>query len=139
MKNYLVEKWVWTAVFTSVVGATGVQAADSAPAIVGKNEWLFYRYELSDASDQAKTGESLALIQRFNRVLSANGIQMAVVMVPLKMRVYAEHLPDEVKISDFLGSNYDRMSKVLQTAGVNVIDINTAFLNSPKRSGDSPF
>ncbi|MBA3057515.1 MAG: hypothetical protein KJ614_16930 [Gammaproteobacteria bacterium] len=138
MKNYRGGKWVWAAVFTSVVGATGVHAADPAPAIVGKNEWLFYRYELSDASDQAKTGESLSLIQRFNRVLSANGINMAVVMVPLKMRVYAEHLPDEVKIDGFLGSNYDRMRKGLQTAGVNVIDLNTAFLNSPKRSGESP-
>lgn len=124
--------------FTGFAGVTVVHAADPAPGIVGKNEWLFYRYELSDASDQAKAGESLALIQRFNKVLSANGISLAVVMVPLKMRVYAEHLPDEVKINEFLGSNYDRMSKGLQTAGVHVVDLNTAFLNSPKRSGDTP-
>ena len=110
----------------------------AAPGIVGKNDWLFYSYEASDPSDAARTAESIALIGRFNKVLVANGISMAVTMVPLKMRIYAEHLPDSVKLNDHTAGNYERMSKSLQAVGVTVIDLNTAFLNSPKRNSDSP-
>ncbi len=115
------------------------QAAEAAPGIVGKNDWLFYRYEMTDTSHAPMTDVSIDLIQRFNKVLAANGITMGVTMVPLKMRVYAEHLPDDLKINDYMAGNYARMSKALQAAQVNVIDLNTAFLNSPKRTGDSPF
>lgn len=117
---------------------TVAHAADSAPGIVGKNDWLFYRYEISDASDTAATDSSLDLIQRFNKVLSSNGISMAVTLVPLKMRIYSEHLPDNIKINDYMRGNYERMSKVLRAAQVNVIDLNTVFLNNPARSSDTP-
>lgn len=134
----MVNKWLCGAALASSFGMTVAYAADSAPGIVGKNDWLFYRYEMSDASDAAMTDTSLGLIQHFNKVLSANGIKLAVVMVPLKMRIYAEHLPDSIKVNDYMGHNYERMSKALQAAEVNVIDLNAAFLNSPKRNSDTP-
>lgn len=134
----MVNKWLCGAALASSFGMTVAYAADSAPGIVGKNDWLFYRYEMSDASDAAMTDTSLGLIQRFNKVLSANGIKLVVVMVPLKMRIYAEHLPDSIKVNDYMGHNYERMSKALQAAEVNVIDLNAAFLNSPKRNSDTP-
>jgi alginate O-acetyltransferase complex protein AlgJ len=114
------------------------QAAEPPAGILGKGGWLFYRYELSDASDASMADESLALIQRFNRVLVANGITMALTMVPLKARIYAEHLPDSVKLNEYTAGNYERMRKLLQAAGVTVIDLNSPFLNSPKRRGDPP-
>lgn len=114
------------------------QPSEGVTGILGKNEWLFYKPELSDPADTASTDTSLALIQRFNKVLAANGIDMAVAMVPLKMRIYAEHLPNEVKLNDYLLGNYARMSQALQAGQVKVIDLNAAFLNSPHRDSDTP-
>jgi alginate O-acetyltransferase complex protein AlgJ len=138
MKKNTVNKLVYGAMLTGFLGSTAVYAADPAPGIVGKNDWLFYRYELSDAVDTAATDSSLDLIQRFNKVLAANGVSMAVTLVPLKMRIYSEYLPDNVKVNAYMAGNYERMNKVLQAAQVNVIDLNTVFLNSPKRSSDTP-
>lgn len=138
MKIRKANQWVFGALFACSLGMPVVHAEEPAAAIVGKNEWLFYRYELSDAPDAALTDVSLGLIQRFNKVLSANGISLAVVMVPLKMRIYAEHLPDSIKVNDYMSGNYARMSRALQAGQVSVIDLNTAFLNSPKRSSDTP-
>lgn len=138
MKIYKANRLVLGVLCAGSLGLPVVYAEEPAPGIVGKNEWLFYRYELSDAPDAAPTDVSLGLIQRFNKVLSANGVSMAVVMVPLKMRIYAEHLPDSIKVNDYMQGNYARMSQVLQAAQVRVIDLNTAFLNSPKRSSDTP-
>lgn len=139
MKKSMVDKWIYSAVLVNALGFPIAQAAETPAGIIGKDDWLYYRIELSDTVDAATTDASLDLIQRFNKVLSANGVSMAVVMVPLKMRIYAEHLPDNVKVNDYMKVNYDRMSKVLQAAGVNVIDINTPFLTSPKRDTPNPF
>lgn len=114
------------------------RAADPAPAIVGKNDWLFYRYEVSDAKDSAATQASIDLIARLNQVLAKNGVTLVVAMVPLKMRVYAEHLPPELKLTDYLAGNYERMNKALRGAQVPTIDLNSAFINSPLRTGENP-
>lgn len=106
--------------------------------IVGKNEWLFYRQEFLDAKSREPTSVSLDLIQRFNKVLSTHNISMAVVMVPLKMRIYSEHLPDSVKLNEYMAGNYDRMIKALEAGGANVIDLNTSFMSTSKRTDVSP-
>lgn len=115
-----------------------VHAVESAPGVIGKDEWLFYNNEMTDASQLTATSVSLDLIKRFNKVLAANGIELVVVMIPLKMRVYSEFLPDSIKINDYVASNYDRMSKVLRAANVNTVDLNSAFVNSPKRNSETP-
>ena len=125
------------ALLAGVFCLTPVHSAES-PGIVGKNDWLFYRYELSDPVDAAQTAESIGLIGRFNKVLVANGISMAVTMVPLKMRIYAEHLPDSIKLNDYVAGNYDNMRKSLEAAGVTVVDLNAPFLSSAKRNSDTP-
>lgn len=139
MKKRTIRKWFYGAVLVNSLGISVTQAAEPPATIIGKDEWLYYRIELSDSVDAASTDVSLDLIQRFNRVLAANGISMAVVMVPLKMRIYAEHLPDAVKLNDYMKGNYERMSKALLAAGVNVIDVNTPFMTSPKRDTPNPF
>jgi len=138
MKRRTFERWIIGATLLSSAGLPLVCSAEAPTGIMGKSEWLFYRHELSDSTDMAAIDASIDLIQRFNRVLAANGINMAVAMVPLKMRIYSEYLPDDIKVNDYMKGNYERMSKALQAAQVNVIDINTAFLNSPKRVSASP-
>lgn len=123
------------------LGALGCNSlwAQQGTTIIGKDDWLFYQYETSDASHTGTENESMALITKFNRQLRANGINLLVSMVPLKMRVYAEHLPDTVKFSDYMRDSYARMGGVLAAGQVNLIDLNTAFLSSPARTGDAPF
>ena len=114
-------------------------AADPAAGIVGKNDWLFYRHEITEANDTPATNVSIDLISRLNRELSRNGTAMIVSMVPIKMRVYAEHLPGDIRLNDYMTNNYSRMLKQLQNAKVNVADLNSAFMGSPLRTSDNPF
>lgn len=106
---------------------------------VGKNQWLFYRVEFSDPVDLAATNQTIDLIGRINRVMERNGVAMAVTMVPLKMRIYSEYLPDDVKMNPYMEGSYDRMTKALRAAKVNMIDMNSPFLTSTKRNSDTPF
>ncbi len=124
----------------ALLGALGSAPVlgDETEGIVGKNEWLFNKYERLNSTHSAGTAESIDLIGRFNKVLAANGVNLALMMVPLKMRIYSEYLPDHVKLTDFMATNYDGVSKGLQARGVASIDLNTPFLNSPKRNSDTP-
>ncbi len=118
--------------------ASPALAADPVPGMVGKNDWLFYRYEIAEPKDSANTSASIDLIARLNQVLARHNVTLAVVMVPLKMRIYAEHLPADVTMSDYMRSNYERMNKALGAAQVSTIDLNSAFLQSPQRTGENP-
>ena len=138
MKLSTIARHVQSAMLVGLFGTTVAQAADPAPGIVGKDDWLFYRYELSEAVDTASTDVSLDLIQRFSKVLAANGVTLAVTFVPLKMRIYSEQLPETIKVNSYMAGNYERMGKALKASQVNFIDMNTAFLNSPKRNSDTP-
>ena len=138
MNKPTLKSWLYSATLATALGIASAHAADAPPGIVGNNDWLFYKHEMTDANDAAATEQSLDLIQRLNRLMADNGVSMAVAMVPLKMRIYSEHLPASVKINDFMAGDYERMRKALQSARVNVIDLNTSFLNSPKRSSDTP-
>lgn len=138
MKKSIAQPGLLGLLLSSVLGATSAFAAEQSPTIVGKDDWLFYRYELSDAADAGATNSSIDLIQRFSKVLAANGINAAVTLVPLKMRVYSEFLPDSVTVNSYMAGNYARIGKSLRDAQVNLIDLNTAFMSSPKRTSDTP-
>jgi alginate O-acetyltransferase complex protein AlgJ len=128
-----------TCLIAGLLGNFSAHAQDAITGIVGKNQWLFYKPELTTATDSPATETSLGLIQKFNKVLAANGVELVVVMAPLKMRIYAEHLPDDIKLNDYMKGNYDRMQQLLRSNKVNSVDINSAFLTSTKRDSDAPF
>ena len=138
MKVCSMKQFFFKAAVLSTLVMSASHAVEPSTGVIGKNEWLFYNYEMSEASHAATTNVSLDLIQRFNKVLAANGINLVVVMVPLKMRIYSEYLPDEIILNDYMAGNYDRMIKALQVATVHTVDLNTAFVNSPKRNSDTP-
>jgi alginate O-acetyltransferase complex protein AlgJ len=125
----------WVATLFGALGTVSVYGSESL-GIVGKNDWLFLRSEISSPTEAAGKAETISLVGRLNKVFAANGISMAFTMVPAKVRLYAEHLPDSIKLSDYMVSNYDNMSKALQAAGVTVIDLNTPLLSSPIRDSD---
>ncbi len=138
MNKRSAKQYLFGAIVLSALSILTAHAAESANGILGKSEWLFYNYEMSNASHEATTNISLDLIQRFNKVLAANGVNLLVVMVPVKMRIYSEYLPDEIKINDYMAGNYDRMTKALQATNVSTADLNAAFINSPKRNSETP-
>lgn len=67
--------------------------------IIGKDYFLFHRPEIIQSADEAGINTSLDLIQRFSKVLSANGIALAYAVVPLKMRIYADFLPGQASLT----------------------------------------
>lgn len=138
MKNFIIKKWRVSASIVSLFSILNVYAAEEAAGIIGKNEWLFYRYELTEPSHESMTEITLDLIQRFNKVLAANEVALAVAMVPLKIRIYAEQLPDDIKLNNYTAGNAARMNKALKNAQVNVLDLNTAFMDSSKLSSERP-
>ena len=138
MKKWIAKQCLCKAVVLGTLAVSMAYAAEPATGVIGKSEWLFYNLEMAEASHAAATDVSLDLIQRFNKVLASNGVNLVVAMVPVKMRIYSEYLPDEIKINDYMAGNYGRMNKALQAANVSTVDLNTAFVNSPKRNSDTP-
>lgn len=133
-----VSKWLSCTLLAGTLGVATVHGEETTEGIVGKNEWLFNKYEVLRSTDATQTAKSIELIGRFNKVLKANGISLALTMVPLKMRIYSENLPDSVKLTDYMAGNYDQINKGLQAVGVAFIDLNTPFMSSPKRNSDTP-
>ena len=138
MKKYTSRKWVCGAMLASALGVTVSQAAETTATIIGKNDWLFVKYEFALPSDLPDTQATVQLIEKTSKLLSANGIALALVIVPSKVRIYAEHLPDSAKLDSYTADKYESVAKTLVDSGVNVVNLNQAFLNSPLRNSDTP-
>jgi len=109
------------------------------PSIIGKDGWLFTRYEVFDASASSDTNESIALISKMNKVFKDNDIQMLMVLVPLKMRIYSEYLgTNKNLLSPFMEQNYQKALTSFSSQQISFIDLNKAFLSSPDKNGPTP-
>ena len=121
-----------TGVCFSGVAAHGQQAQSG---IVGKDGWLFSTWELATVEDMAPTNVTIDLISRFNKVLAANGVTMAVVIIPSRARVYSEFLPPSVRKTREMAGQYERVMKGFEKGRVNAIDLATPFLDPANRNG----
>jgi alginate O-acetyltransferase complex protein AlgJ len=120
------------------VGATA-QAADSAAVLFGKNnEWLFTPYEFAQQSDAADTSATIGLFEKANKLFERHGIALALVIVPSKVRIHADQLPTNKPLDSYTDGKYENSVKVLKASGVNVVNLNQAFLASPHRNSDTP-
>ena len=61
-------KWLCCALLIGTLGMQTVRG-EKTTGIIGKNEWLFYGYELTDAGDGPGTQASMELIQQFDQLL----------------------------------------------------------------------
>lgn len=138
MKKNTARKWIYGAMVASVLGMTATQAAETTNTIIGKDDWLFVRYEFAVPTDMPDTQATVQLIQKTSKLLSENGVALALVIVPSKIRIYAEHLPDSVKLDSYTADKYENVAKMLVDAGVNVVNLNQSFLNSPLRNSETP-
>jgi alginate O-acetyltransferase complex protein AlgJ len=99
---------------------------------------LFTRYEFADAADAADTQATIDLLDKANQLFQSKGIELAVVVVPSKIRIHAEQLPADRPLDAYTGNKYDNIVKSLSGRGVNVVNLNTPFMNSAHRSSDTP-
>jgi alginate O-acetyltransferase complex protein AlgJ len=118
--------------------ATLGPAADLPPGVVGKDGWLFYRHEMADASTAADARASVQLVARLARVLARRDVALVVTLVPIKARIYAHHLPAELKLTPYLAGQYRQLAQALRAQKVAFVDLDEAFLSSPKRDSDTP-
>lgn len=138
MKKCSINKWLKTAVLICSLGVTVVHATEPAHVIVGKNDWLFTPYEFANAADAQDTEASMQLLQKVNKLFEKSGIALALVIVPSKIRIYADQLPDSVNMDSYTADKYENIFKSLRAGGVKVVNLNQVFLNSPLRNSDTP-
>lgn len=108
--------------------------------LVGRDGWLYFSHEVTKAAvEKPGIATSLEIIDKFNRILKRKGVTLTIAMVPLKVRIYPEHLPTGMTLSNDTITNYDRALSILKADGVDMIDLNSAFLrHKPKNSSDLP-
>ncbi|MDP2416828.1 MAG: hypothetical protein Q8M33_05010 [Hydrogenophaga sp.] len=120
----------------ATVFSLSAQAQDGSSVVIGKNDWLFTKYEFAEPSDAVDTQATIQMLEKINKMFERKGIALAMVMVPSKIRVNADQLPDNVKLDAYTAGKYDNAVKALKAAGVNIVSLNQAFLTSPNREGE---
>ena len=119
---------------------TGSMAAgaDTAPVLFGKDGWLFTPYEFALTSDAADTAATIQMLQRANKLFAEKGIAVALVIVPSKIRIHADKLPDEKPLDAYTSEKYVKAVAALREGGMHVISLNEEFLASQHRSSETP-
>lgn len=138
MKKRTINKLLCTVLLGSAFSMSAVQAQSGAP-VVGKNDWLFTPYEFATPDDASDTEATLQLLQKVNKLFERSGIALALVIVPSKIRIYSDQLPDSKKLDAYTADKYENVAKILRAGGVNVVNLNQPFLTNPQRTSDSPF
>jgi alginate O-acetyltransferase complex protein AlgJ len=111
-------------------------AQEMPASIVGKNDWIFYNHEF--VRNIPETDRSVKLISQISKILEDNGTTVLIALAPIKSRIYEEYLPDTRKLTADHKDDYNRLLTQFKVLGVNTVDINSAFLNSPKRTSEFP-
>jgi alginate O-acetyltransferase complex protein AlgJ len=139
MNKRLFVKSVLAAATANLFSLAPAIAQDGSSVIVGKNnDWLFTKYEFADQSDAGDTQATIALLEKTNKLLQSKGVALAVVIVPSKVRIHSEQLPADKPLDSYTGNKYDSIVKSLAATGVNVVNLNAAFMASAHRNSDTP-
>lgn len=113
-------------------------AADTVPVLFGKDNWLFTPYEFATVADAPDTSASIQMFQKINKLFEDKGITLALVIVPSKIRIHSDKLPDNKPLDSYTAEKYGKAVTALRERGVHVINLNDAFLASPHRTSDTP-
>jgi alginate O-acetyltransferase complex protein AlgJ len=133
-----IEHGVYSFLFAATFMGGLAHASEPVPVVIGKNDWLFTTYEFATASDLSDTQVTIDLFTGVNKLLGRKGIALALVIVPSKIRIHANQLPDERPLDKYTAEKYENAVKALREGGVNVVNLNQAFLASPHRDSDTP-
>lgn len=119
--------------------AAPMASAQDAAVVIGKNkDWLFTPYEFATQADANDTTTSINLLTNINKAFESRGIALVIAIVPSKIRIHQEQLPANRPIDSYTDSKYDQIVNRLEAGGVQVANLNKAFLASAHRSSDTP-
>jgi alginate O-acetyltransferase complex protein AlgJ len=98
--------------------------------LVGDDGWLFTKEEFeSDKASPERLSRNLGLVVEARDRLAAQGITLVTTIVPSKARIYGDELGDYRWPSE-PASRYDRTVAALEAAGVPVVDLRPALLDT---------
>jgi alginate O-acetyltransferase complex protein AlgJ len=138
VKTYKFKKLLKHMVCLATLSVSVAHAADPASVLVGKDDWLFTPFEFATPSDATDTDATVQLFQKVNKLFEKKGIALTLVIVPSKIRIHSDKLPDSKPLDSYTAEKYDNAIKALRDGGVNTVNLNQAFLASPNRSSDTP-
>lgn len=138
MKNSSLKKVLFSMSMLFIFGGSVAYAADPSPVLIGKDNWLFTPYEFAVTSDAQDTQASIQLFEKINKLFEKKGVALALVIVPSKIRIHEDKLPVDRPLDGYTAEKYENVYKALQSGGVNVVNLNRAFLSSPHRGSDTP-
>lgn len=135
MKN-MIAKTTLLACFAVTTLASSAQTNTSS-VVIGKDDWLFTRYEFATPDDAQDTQATIGLLSKINKAFERKGITLAMVMVPSKIRIHADFLPDSKPLDSYTAGKYDAAVSALQAGGVHIVNLNQSFMASKHRSSDT--
>lgn len=138
MKKSKLSSVICGAVAAMALTVSMVSAADTTPVLFGKDNWLFTPYEFATSADAQDTMASIQMFQKINKLFEDKGITLALVIVPSKIRIHADKLPDNKPLDSYTSEKYGKAVSALRERGVRVVNLNDAFLASPHRNSDTP-
>uniref|UniRef100_UPI00403A672D alginate O-acetyltransferase AlgX-related protein n=1 Tax=Delftia acidovorans TaxID=80866 RepID=UPI00403A672D len=99
-------------------GTAQAQAQDSSSIVLrGKDGWLFPGWGSLTQVDRAGITESTRLITEARNLLAARGVKLQVLLLPDKVRFYADKMPVGKAMSADVQGRYKQVLHELQAAG----------------------
>jgi alginate O-acetyltransferase complex protein AlgJ len=123
--------------YVVLITNVAVSQTSTSSVVVGKDDWLFTRYEFATPDDAQDTQATISLLTSISKLFEQKGIALVMTMVPSKIKIHSEFLPDGTSVDAYTAGKYESAVKVLQTSGVNFVNLNQPFLASQHRRGDT--
>jgi alginate O-acetyltransferase complex protein AlgJ len=105
--------------------------------ILGREGMGFYAEEFSGPLVVADPLVNLPAFSAIGKALSSRGINLSVVIVPIKSRIYEDHMPQP--LPEIVNNRYDLFRNALEANGIHTPDINAYLLQHPARNSKRPF
>lgn len=113
--------------------------AQESGTIVGKDGWLYFRWEQYDPVHKAEVERFTDLLARAGHLLGANGVHVVYTITPLKMQVYPQHLPANFGPAPGAEGRNRQMVESLHAAGLTVADQLPVFQTEASKGGEPLF
>ncbi len=114
--------------------ATAQQPQVGALAVIGKDGYLFAGWGNAATPDWAGINATVARVTEVRKLLAAKGIALVVPVLPDKMALYEDRLPDGMGLSPEMRTRYARILEKLQAAGIPTFD-DDSILRALTKSG----
>jgi alginate O-acetyltransferase complex protein AlgJ len=113
--------------------------AEETGTIVGKDDWLYFRWERFDASLMPEVDRFTDMLARAGRVMAANDVHVVFTVTPLKLQIYPQYLPADFGAAPGTENRNQRMVQALRAAGMTVADQLPAFQAEAAKGGEPLF